>query len=50
MAPQKLEIIDFAPGNGMAPAALDPQYLVSGAPPKRPLLRPEAVIAGEAKH
>src|SRR5208337_3034661 len=30
-APQRLENIQFAPGNGMAPAALDPKYLVGGA-------------------
>ena len=30
MAPQRLEKVQFAPENGMAPADLDPQYLVSG--------------------
>ena len=28
MVPQRLEKVQFAPGNGMAPADLDPQYLV----------------------
>jgi hypothetical protein len=28
MAPQRLEKVGFAPGNDMAPPALDPQYLV----------------------
>ncbi len=30
MAPQRLEKVESAPGNGMAPAALEPQYLVAG--------------------
>ena len=45
---QRLENIHFAPGSGMAPTALVPQYLVLGARAAK-LLRPEAVIAGEAK-
>ena len=35
MAPQRLENIDSAPENGMAPAALDPQDLVEGRGPRR---------------
>ena len=30
MAPQRLEKVQFAPANGMAPAASDPQHLVLG--------------------
>ena len=40
MAPQELEIIESAPGNGMAPAAPCPQDLVGGRSMLRqPLLR-----------
>jgi len=31
MVPQPFDKVEFAPGNGMAPAAPDPQYLVLGA-------------------
>jgi len=42
MVPQRLEKVESAPGNGMVPAALEPQYLVAGAP------RPYLPLAGHA--
>jgi hypothetical protein len=36
MAPQRLEKVQFAPGNGMASGDLDPQYLVRGPPRASP--------------
>ena len=36
MVPQRLEKVQFAPGNGMASADLDPQYLVRGPPRASP--------------
>jgi hypothetical protein len=39
MAPQQVEKIEFAPGNGMVPEAANPQDVVSGRVADRARLR-----------
>jgi hypothetical protein len=48
MAPQRLEKIEFAPGNGMASEASKPQHLVHGRAADRALRRSRSPTCGPA--
>ena len=50
MAPQRLEKIESAPGNGMAPEAPDPQDMVQSAAAPRRLSRPPAKLLARSRH